>query len=96
MESITDSGRGVRARSACPPLPDGLKMNSAQMKKTELQMFWKLVKSGEDRPLAAAELRLLLRVRLALMDYQDEIKLGHQAFERRCVICRVPVSQCCC
>jgi hypothetical protein len=35
----------------------GLKMNSAQMKPTELKMLWKRVKSCEERPLSAAELR---------------------------------------
>ncbi len=45
------------------------------MKASELKMLWKLVKSGEDRPLSAADLALLLRLRFALQEYeQSEIK----------------------
>jgi len=66
------------------------------MKTSEIKMLWKFVRAGEDRPLSAADLRLLIRVRSALMDYEDEVKLGEPARERRCMICGVPVSQCCC
>jgi hypothetical protein len=51
-------------------------MNYARMKTTELQMLWKLVKAGEDRPLTAADLALLLRIRFALQEY--EAKRGHE------------------
>jgi hypothetical protein len=44
-------------------------MNSAQMKSTEIQTLWKLVKAGEKRPLSAADLALLLRLRFALQEY---------------------------
>jgi len=71
-------------------------MNSAQMKTTELKMLWKLVKAGESKPLSAAELRLCMRLRSALMDYEDEIKLGYPAPERRCMICKEPLNQCRC
>ena len=73
-----------------------MKMNSAQMKSTELQMIWKLVKAGEERPLSAADLRLLMRLRSALINHEDEMKLDHPAPERRCMICGVPVSRCFC
>ena len=33
-------------------------------------MLWKLVKAGEDRPLPAADLALLLRLRFALQEYE--------------------------
>lgn len=66
------------------------------MKTTEIQLLWKLVQAGEERPLVAADFRLLMRLRSALMDYQAEVKLGHPAPERRCMICNAPVSQCCC
>jgi hypothetical protein len=47
------------------------------MKRTELKMLWKLVKAGEDRPLSAADLALLLRIRFALQEYQQsEIKVA--------------------
>ena len=39
------------------------------MKTIELKMLWKLVKSGEERPLSAADLALLLRIRFALQEY---------------------------
>ena len=45
-------------------------MNSVPMKSTELQMLWKLVKDGEKRPLSAADLALLLRIRFALQEYE--------------------------
>lgn len=68
MDSATDSG-GRRTRQRALP-PDGLKMNSAQMKPTELRTLWKLVKAGEQRPLSAADLALLLRIRYALQEYE--------------------------
>jgi hypothetical protein len=52
------------------PLTDGLKINCARMNTTELQMLWKLVKSGEKRPLSAADMALLLRLRFALQEYE--------------------------
>lgn len=50
-------------------LPDGLKMNCVPMKSTELKMLWKQMKSGESRPLSAADMALLLRLRFALQEY---------------------------
>ena len=32
-------------------------------------MLWKLVKSGETRPLSVADMALLLRIRFALQEY---------------------------
>ena len=58
--------RAARARH----LPDGLKMNCAPMKLTELKRLWKLVKSGQTRPLSAADLALLLRIRFALQEHE--------------------------
>ena len=43
------------------------------MKTTELNVLWKLVKAGENRPLTAADLALLLRVRFALQAYEADI-----------------------
>ena len=51
-------------------------MNSVQMKTTELNMLWKLVKAGEDRPLSAADLALLLRIRFALQEYEAKVEQG--------------------
>jgi hypothetical protein len=68
---VNGFGQGVGARGArACPRPDGLKMNSAQMKTTELQMLWKLVKVGEDSRLSVADLALLLRIRFALQKYE--------------------------
>jgi hypothetical protein len=60
---------GARAARA-QTLPDGLKMNYVWMKSTELKTLWKLVKSGEKRPLSAADLALLMRLRFALQEYE--------------------------
>ena len=35
-------------------------------------MLWKWVKSGEGKPLSAADLALLLRIRFALMAYEAQ------------------------
>jgi len=51
-----------------------LKITYALMKTTELKMLWKLVKSGEKRKLSAADLTLLLRIRLALREYESKIE----------------------
>ena len=68
------------ARSAGVP-PDGLKINCALMKTTELKMLWKLVKAGEDRPLSAADLALLLRIRFALQEYEAKSGQGRRRGE---------------
>jgi hypothetical protein len=44
------------------------------MKATEIKMLWKLVKSGEKRPLSAADLAFLLRLRFALQEYEAATK----------------------
>ena len=54
----------------------GLKRNYVQMKSSELKMLWKLVKAGEDRPLSAADLALLLRIRFALQEYEAKVEQG--------------------
>ena len=53
-----------------------MKINCALMKTTELKMLWKLVKAGEDRPLSAADLALLLRIRFALQEYEAKVEQG--------------------
>lgn len=49
--------------------PDGLKINCARMKNTELQMLWKMVKF-EAKRLSTANLALLQHIRLALQKYE--------------------------
>jgi hypothetical protein len=45
-------------------------------------MLWKLVKAGEDRPLSAADLALLLRLRFALQEYEAKIGQGQPILVR--------------
>jgi hypothetical protein len=42
------------------------------MKASEVKMLWKLVASGEARPLSAADMALLLRIRFALLEYESQ------------------------
>ena len=56
-----------------------MKINYVQMKSSELKMLWKLVKSGEKRPLSAADMALLLRIRFALQEYEAKIGQQHLA-----------------
>ena len=75
--------RGARGH----PLPDGLKINCARMKSTELKMLWKLVKRGETRKLSAADMALLLRIRFALLAWDgNEVKraAGQAVSHRSC------------
>jgi len=67
------------------------------MKTLELaKMLWRAVDESERLPLSEAEQRLYTSLHTAVMAYEDEIRLGHPAPERRCMICSVPVSKCCC
>ena len=76
---------------------DCLKMNYARMKTTELtKLLWQAVNESDELPLSEAEQRLYAVIHPALMAYEDEVRLGHPAPERRCMICHVPVSKCCC
>jgi hypothetical protein len=47
------------------------------MKTTELKRLWKLIKAGEDRSLAAADLALLLRIWFAFQEYEAKTGQGH-------------------
>ena len=55
-------------------IPDGLKISSVLMKTTELAKLRKMVKTGEQRPLTAADFKLLLRVRFALREHERDLK----------------------
>jgi hypothetical protein len=67
------------------------------MKTLELRkMLWRAVNESELLPMTEAEQRLYTAIHLAVMAYEDEVRLGHPAPERRCMICNVPVSKCCC
>jgi hypothetical protein len=72
-------------------------MNSVQMKTTELtKLLWRAVNESDELPLSEAEMRLYTAIHLAVMAYEDELRLGHPAPERRCMKCEVPLSRCCC
>jgi hypothetical protein len=67
------------------------------MKTTELtKLLWRAVNESDELPLSEAEERIYAAIHLGVMAYGDEVCLGHSAPERRCMICGVPVSQCCC
>ena len=53
-----------------------MKIPCAQMKSTEIKILWNLVKAGENRPLTAADLALLLRIRFALQEYEAKVEQG--------------------
>jgi hypothetical protein len=67
------------------------------MKTTELKtLLWRAVNESEELPLTEAEQRFYTAIHLAVMAYEDEVRLGHPAPERRCMICHAPVNKCCC
>lgn len=67
------------------------------MKTSEFtKLLWRAVNESDRMPLSEAEERLYTTIHLGVMAYEDEIRLGHPAPERRCLICGVPVSQCRC
>jgi len=67
------------------------------MKITEFtKLLWRAVNEADELPLSEAEARLYTAIHLAVMAYEDEVRLGHPPTERRCMICHAPVSKCCC
>jgi hypothetical protein len=71
------------------------------MKKTEytdefLNQCLDALTKSERLVLTEAELRFYTAIRAAVMAYEDEVRLGHPAPERRCMICKEPLSQCRC
>lgn len=67
------------------------------MKTAELNKLLRRAIAESDRlPLSEAEARLYTALHLAVMAYEDEIRLGHPAPERRCLICEVYLSRCTC
>ena len=57
---------------------------------------WLALKASDRLPLTEAEQRLYTAIHLAVMAYEDEVRLGHPPTERRCMNCGVAVSKCCC
>ena len=67
------------------------------MKTTELTKSLRQALRARDRmPLSEDELWLDSQLHLAVMGYEDRVRLGHPAAERRCMICEKPLSQCYC
>jgi hypothetical protein len=67
------------------------------MKTTELtKVIRRAVNESDPLPLTEAEQRLYTSLHLAVMAYEDEVRLGHPPTERRCLICEKPVSECGC
>ena len=95
------AGGDARARSArAPPGGDGLKINYVQMQNGITHEFlvkcWFALKASDRLPLTEAEQRFYTAIHLAVMAYEDEVRLGHPATEQRCMICHASVSKCCC
>jgi hypothetical protein len=57
---------------------------------------WFALRASERLALSEAKQRFYTSLHLAVMAYDDEVRLGHPATERRCMICSVVVSKCCC
>ena len=67
------------------------------MKIIELtKLLRRAVNESDKLPLSEAEQRLYSTLHLAVMAYEDEVRLGHPAAERRCMICEKPMSECGC
>jgi hypothetical protein len=67
------------------------------VKTSELNKLLRAVIAESDRmPLSEAEQRLYRALHLAVMAYEDELRLGPPAPERRCMICERYLSECTC
>ena len=71
--------------------------NGKEMKTTELKkLLWRAVNESDTLPLSEAEERLYTAIQMAVMAYEDEVRVGHPGSERRCMICEKPLSECYC
>ena len=59
-------------------------------------LSWRAIEESDRMPLTPKEQKLYEGLQLAVMAYEDRVRLGRSSTERRCMICRVPVSRCCC
>lgn len=67
------------------------------VKTEEIIKFLKKVEAdSEERPFDEAEMKLFTSLHLARMAYEDNVRLGHPALERHCMICERPLSICFC
>ena len=79
---------------------DCLKINYVQMQSRFTNKFltqcWLAVRASERLALSEAEQQFYTAIHLAVMAYEDEVRLGHPPTERRCMICEKPLSECGC
>ena len=67
------------------------------MKTTELtKLLRRAVNESDGLPLTEAEQCLYTALHLAVMAYEDEVRLGHAPRGRRCMICEKPIRECYC
>ncbi len=83
--------RGVVAR---------LKINYAQMQNRFTNEFmakcWLALRASERLALSEAEQQFYTSLHPAVIAYDDEVRLGHPAPERCCMLCGAVISKCCC
>ena len=60
------------------------------------KLLWRAIDESDRMPLTPKEQQLYEALQLAVMAYEDRVRLGLPSTERRCLICRAPVSRCCC
>jgi hypothetical protein len=67
------------------------------MKPSELaKLLRRALNESDGAPLTEAEEKFYTALHPAVLSYEDEMRLGHPASERRCMICEMPLSWCCC
>ena len=60
------------------------------------KLIWRAIEESDRMPLTPKEQKLYESLQRAVMAYEDRVRLGQSSTERRCMICNVPVSRCCC
>ena len=60
------------------------------------KLIWRAIDESDRMPLTPKEQKLYENLQRAVVAYEDRVRLGRASTERRCMICRVPVSRCCC
>ena len=60
------------------------------------KLIWRAIEESDRMPLTPKEQKLYEGLQLAVMAYEDRVRLGRASTERRCMICSAPVSLCCC
>lgn len=71
---------------------DSIQMQPAERRK----LMRRVVTEWDTLPLSEAEFKLFGRIAEVWTAYDYEVRSGHRASERVCLLCRALVSQCCC